>query len=211
MYNIKSEKIRNPYVLTALVSTLKQNGYTDAIQGVIEDIELCSKTESTIQKAHELKAQYYPVRVGEVASDFEMEDEFGKMVKLSDFRGKMVFIDVWATWCGGCVEGLPYFMALRDQYKDQKDLVLLTISDDGIEAKSRWLKFLKEKKYSGKIPHLIINKEKDNFTKDYCITGIPRYILIDKEGKIVNAWHVAAKHELFPWFFKIELDNMNRE
>lgn len=109
------------------------------------------------------------------------------------------------------VDVLPYFMALRDQYKDQKDLVLLTISDDGIEAKSRWLKFLKEKKYSGKIPHLIINKEKDNFTKDYCITGIPRYILIDKEGKIVNAWHVAAKHELFPWFFKIELDNMNRE
>ena len=127
------------------MSTLKQNGYTDAIQGVIEDIELCSKTESTIQKAHELKAQYYPVRVGEMAPDFEMEDEFGKMVKLSDFRGEMVFIDVWATWCGGCVEGLPYFMALRDQYKDQKDLVLLTISDDGIEAKSRWLKFLKRK------------------------------------------------------------------
>ena len=74
LYNIKSEKIRNPYVLTALVSTLKQNGYTDAIQGVIEDIELCSKTESTIQKAHELKAQYYPVRVGEMAPDFEMED-----------------------------------------------------------------------------------------------------------------------------------------
>ena len=193
------------------MSTLKQNGYTDAIQGVIEDIELCSKTESTIQKAHELKAQYYPVRVGEMAPDFEMEDEFGKMVKLSDFRGEMVFIDVWATWCGGCVEGLPYFMALRDQYKDQKDLVLLTISDDGIEAKSRWLKFLKEKKYSGKVPHLIINKEKDNFTKDYCITGIPRYILIDKEGKIVNAWHVAAKHELFSWAFNMELENMNRK
>ena len=140
-----------------------------------------------------------------------MEDEFGKMVKLSDFRGKMVFIDVWATWCGGCVEGLPYFMALRDQYKDQKDLVLLTISDDGIEAKSRWLKFLKEKKYSGKVPHLIINKEKDNFTKDYCITGIPRYILIDKEGKIVNAWHIAAKHELFSWAFNMELENMNRK
>ena len=211
LYNVKSEKIRNPYVLTALVSTLKQNGYTDAIQGVIEDIELCSKTEATIQKAHELKAQYYPVRVGEMAPDFEMEDEFGKMVKLSDFRGKIVFIDVWATWCGGCVEGLPYFMALRDQYKDQKDLVLLTISDDGIEAKSRWLKFLKEKKYSGKVPHLIINEEKDTFTKDYCITGIPRYILIDKEGKIVNAWHIAAKHELFSWAFKMELDNMNRE
>ena len=87
LYNIKSEKIRNPYVLTALVSTLKQNGYTDAIQGVIEDIELCSKTESTIQKAHELKHNIIRYEWGG-GSDFEMEDEFGKMVKLSDFREK---------------------------------------------------------------------------------------------------------------------------
>ena len=151
------------------------------------------------------------LKAGMTSPDFKYKDVNGKTVSLKDLRGKYVYIDVWATWCGGCVEGLPYFMALRDQYKDQKDLVLLTISDDGIEAKSRWLKFLKEKKYSGKIPHLIINKEKDNFTKDYCLTGIPRYILIDKEGKIVNAWHVAAKHELFSWVFKMELDNMNRE
>lgn len=96
-------------------------------------------------------------------------------------------------------------MALRNHNNDQKVCVIDLICD-GIEAKSRWLKFLKEKKYSGKIPHLIINKEKDNFTKDYCLTGIPRYILIDKEGKIVNAWHVAAKHELFSWVFKMELE-----
>ena len=210
LYNIKSEKVRNLYVLPMLIWELKQKGYTADIQNLLDDIELCSKTEATILKAKELKAKYYPVRVGEMAPDFEMENEYGKMVKLSDFRGKVVFIDVWATWCGGCVEGLPYFMALRDQYKDRKDLVFLTISDDGIEAKSRWLKFLKEKKYSGKMPHLIVNAKKDQFGKDYCLTGIPRYILIDKEGKIVNAWHVSVKHELFSFFFSTELDNMNR-
>lgn len=210
LYNIKSEKVRNLYVLPLLIWELKQKGYTGEIQNLLDDIELCSKTEATIQKAKELKAEYYPVRVGEMAPDFEMENEYGKMVKLSDFRGKVVFIDVWATWCGECVEGLPYFMALRDQYKDRKDVVFLTISDDGIEAKSCWLKFLKEKKYSGKVPHLLINNNKDRFEKDYCITGIPRYILIDKEGKIVNAWHVSVKHELFPFFFNTELDNMNR-
>lgn len=210
LYNIKSEKVRNPYVLSTLVSELKQRGYTGDVQGLLDDIELCSKTEATIQKAKELKEKYYPVRVGEMAPDFEMEDEYGKMVKLSNFRGKAVFIDVWATWCGGCVEGLPYFVALKDQYKDWKDVVFLTISNDGIEGKSRWLNFLKEKKYSGKMPHLIVNDKKDRFKEDYCLTGIPRYILIDKEGKIVNAWHVSAKHELFPWFFNMELENMNR-
>ena len=209
LYNIKSEKVRNPYVLSALVSELKQRGYTGDVQGVLEDIELCSKTETTIRKSKELKEKYYPVRMGEMAPDFEMEDEYGKMVKLSDFRGKSVFIDVWATWCGGCVEGLPYFITLKDQYKDRKDVVFLTISNDGIEAKSRWLNFLKEKKYSGEMTHLIANDKKDRFKEDYCLTGIPRYILIDREGKIVNAWHVSVKHELFPFFFSTELDNMN--
>lgn len=211
LYNIKSENVRNPYVLSALVSGLKTNGYTDDIKGLMEDIEICSKTEATRQKAIELKEKYYPMRVGAMAPDFEMEDEYGKIVKLSDFRGKIVFIDVWATWCGGCVAGLPAFIALKEQYKDRKDVVFLTISDDGVEAKSRWLDFLKEKKYSGVMPHLLINSEKDRFTEDYCITGIPRYILIDKEGKIVNAWHVAAKHEYFPFFFNMELEGMSRE
>lgn len=209
LYNIKSEKVRNPYVLSSLVSELKQRGYLENVQNLLDDIELCSKTASTIQKAKELKEMYYPVRAGEMASDFEMEDESGKMVKLSDFRGKAVFIDVWATWCRGCVEGLPYFMALKDQYKDRKDVVFLTISNDGIESKTRWLNFLKEKKYTGKMPHLIVNDRKGQFKKDYCLTGIPRYILIDKEGRIVNAWHVSVKHELFPFFFSTELDNMN--
>ena len=211
LYNIKSEKVRNLYVLPMLIWELKQKGYTTDIQNLLDDIELCSKTEATIQKAKELKAEYYPVRVGEMAPDFEMENEYGNMVKLSDFRGKVVFIDVWATWCGGCVEGLPDFMALRDQYKDRKDVVFLTISDDGIEGKAHWQNFLKEKKYTGKIPHLLINNNKDRFEEDYCITGIPRYILIDKEGKIVNAWHLSVKHELFPFFFSTELENMNRE
>lgn len=211
LYNVKSEKVRNAYVLPVLLSELKQRGYTGDIQGLLEDIELCSKTGTTIQKSKELKERYYPVREGAVAPDFEMEDEYGNPVKLSDFRGKIVFIDVWATWCGGCIEGLPYFMALKDQYKDRKDIVFMTISDDGTESKNRWLHFLKEKKYTGKMPHLIINKGKDQFVKDYCVTGIPRYILIDKEGKIVNAWHLAAKHELFPWIFKMELEKYASE
>lgn len=208
LYNIKSEKIRNSYVTSVLISTLKERGYTNEVEGLMEDIELCSKTEETILKAKELKETYYPVREGAVAPNFEMEDEYGNRVRLSDFRGKVVFIDVWATWCGGCVKGLPAFIALRDQYKDRDDVVFLTISDDGIEAKSRWLDFLKEKKYSGKMPHLIMNREKDDFEKNYCITGIPRYILINKEGKIVNAWHVGAKHEFFSWMFEVELQGM---
>lgn len=208
LYNVKSEKVRNPYVLPILVAGLKQRGYTDEIQDLLEDIEFCSKTTSTLEEARRLKEKYYPVRAGVIAPDFEMEDEFGKMVKLSDFRGKIVFIDVWATWCGGCIEGLPYFIALQEQYKGRRDIVFLTISVNDIDAKEHWRTFLKEKRYSGKIPHLIMNNEKDVFENNYCITGIPRYILINKEGRIVNAWHIAVKHEFFSWMFDVELQSM---
>ena len=210
LYNIKSEKVRNIYVMQALVSALKTWGCTREVEDLITDIDLCSKTEATKAKAHELKNWYYPVRAGEMAPDFEAEDEFGKSVKLSDYRGKVVFIDVWATWCGGCVEGLPYFVALREQYKDREDIVFLTVTYDGEGAKEYWKKFLQEKKFSGVIPHLF-PKNKKQFDEDYCVTGIPRYILIDKEGKIVNAWHVAAKHEFFPFVFDSELKMMAQD
>ena len=75
LYNIKSEKVRNPYVLSSLVSELKQRGYSENVQNLLDDIELCSKTASTIQKAKELKEMYYPVRAGEMASDFEKPDK----------------------------------------------------------------------------------------------------------------------------------------
>ena len=209
LYNIKSEEVRNPYVLSILLSELKRGGYTEEVKGLMEDIELCSKTESTRQTALKLKEKYYPVCIGAMAPDFEMEDENGKMIKLSDFKGKVVFIDVWATWCGESVPGLPAFVELKKQYKNRDDIVFLTISDDGVKAKASWKNFLKEKKYSGIVPHLIMNKEKDHFTEDYCITDIPRYILIDKSGKIVNAWYVGVNHEYFPFFFSMELEGMN--
>ena len=204
LYNIKSEKVRNEYVLPTLMMVLKQSGYTDEIEGLVQDIDLCSKTEDTRKKAHKLKDWYYPVRSGELAPEIEAEDENGKSVKLSDYRGKIVFLDVWATWCGGCVEGLPYFVALREKYKERKDIVFLTLTIDEESFKESWKKFLKEKKFSGKIPHLFPTN-RESFEKSYCITGIPRYILIDKEGKIVNAWHVSAKHEYFSFMFDTEL------
>ena len=186
------------------MEALKQSGYTDEIEGLIQDVDLCSKTAETRKKAHELKDWYYPVRAGELAPEIEAEDENGKTVKLADYRGKIVFLDVWATWCGGCVEGLPYFIALREKYKERKDIVFLTLTIDEDSWKENWKKFLKEKKFSGKIPHLFPTN-REAFEKSYCITGIPRYILIDKEGKIVNAWHVSAKHEYFSFMFDTEL------
>ena len=210
LYNVKSEKVRNLYVNTALTLALKEQGYTKEIDGLIQDIFLCSRSEELKQYALERKAWYYPVRQGAEAPDFEAEDEFGNTIRLSDYRGKIVFIDVWATWCGGCIKGLPYFVDLREKYKERDDIVFLTVTEDWDGMKETWKKFLKDKGYSGRIPHLW-PKDREAFENAYCITGIPRYILIDQSGRIVNAWHVGANHEYFSFFFDMELSRIEIE
>ena len=203
---LKTDRLKGEYLLRNVFAGLKSY---DQYLSLMDRYGKYLVTPSLKARAEAIGTALYDTAPGSIAADFTYPDVNGKEVSLSDFKGKVVLVDVWATWCRGCVEGLPYFMALKDQYKDRKDVVFLTISNDGIESKTRWLNFLKEKKYTGKMPHLIVNDRKGQFKKDYCLTGIPRYILIDKEGRIVNAWHVSVKHELFPFFFSTELDNMN--
>ncbi len=210
LYNVKSEKVRNAYVSPILVSYLKQCGYTDEVKALLEDIDICSKSEKLRELSSELKNRYYPLRKGQVAPEIVGVDENGRTVKLSDYRGKIVFIDVWATWCSGCIEGLPYFMKLQEKYKGRHDLVFLTVTEDDMGMEGNWKKFLRDNKYSGKVPHLWL-KDLKKFDEDYCITGIPRYILIDKAGKIVDAWHVSVKHELFSFIFEAELEQLSME
>jgi cytochrome c biogenesis protein CcmG/thiol:disulfide interchange protein DsbE len=66
------------------------------------------------------------------APDFTLKDATGKNVKLSDFKGKVVLLNFWATWCGPCKIEIPWFIDFQQQYKD-KDLVILGVSmdDDG--------------------------------------------------------------------------------
>ena len=69
------------------------------------------------------------VAVGSVAPDFELKDPDGKLVRLSDFRGKFVFLNFWATWCEPCVDEMPAMMTLNETLKD-RDFHMLAVSVD---------------------------------------------------------------------------------
>src|ERR1022692_1739473 len=72
-----------------------------------------------------------PVPAGDVASDFKLEDAFtGQTVSLSSLKGKVVFLNVWATWCGPCREEMPSMETLYDELKGNKDFVMLAVSQD---------------------------------------------------------------------------------
>ncbi|WP_018339523.1 MULTISPECIES: TlpA family protein disulfide reductase [Butyricimonas] len=125
------------------------------------------------EKKEELKA-------GDQSPVFKYVDINGKEVSLSDLKGKYVYIDVWATWCPPCRGELPHLKELEKKMHG-KNIVFVSISCD--KDKAAWEKMVKEQGLGGIQLH---NGGDREFMKAYNITGIPRFILLDKEGKIVN-------------------------
>ncbi len=125
------------------------------------------------------------LKKGAPSPKFNYPDINGKIISLDDLKGKYVYVDVWATWCGPCKREIPYLKELDDQYKG-KDLAIVSLSIDKMENKDKWLKMIQDQNLQG----IQIMADKDwnsDFVTSYNITGIPRFILIDPEGNIYDA------------------------
>ena len=107
----------------------------------------------------------------------------GGVSSLADFKGKYVYLDIWATWCGPCIQQIPYLNELEKKYHG-KNIAFVSISIDQINAENKWRKMVQNKNMSGF--QLFANGDQ-SFAQAYKISGIPRFILIDPEGKIVDA------------------------
>jgi peroxiredoxin len=116
-----------------------------------------------------------------VASDFSLQDMSGKTVKLSDYKGKVVLLEFWATWCPPCRASVPGLQKLHMAYKD-KGLVLLAVSmDEGGLDEVR--SFIKE---SG-ITYTVLKGTEDVAMK-YDVRSIPMMLVLNKEGKIAKRY-----------------------
>ncbi|WP_196888688.1 TlpA family protein disulfide reductase [Aureivirga sp. CE67] len=133
------------------------------------------------------------LRKGDVSPSFSFESIDGEIVNLSDFKGKYVYIDVWATWCGPCLKQIPYLKALEEEYID-KDIVFVSISVDNLKDKINWKKMVNTKQLSG--VQLFADKSFDSeFMTAYGVGSIPYFILIDKEGKIIDTKAPRPSHD----------------
>ena len=134
-------------------------------------------------KSRPLPSKDNNLEAGSVAKDFEMRDRDGNLVKLSDFKGKLVYMDIWATWCGPCVEEIPNMEKLYQYYKNDPRILLVSVSVDS--KKNLWEKKLNEDKPQW--PQYIVDGTlKDKLYNEYMITGIPRFMMFDSEGKIIT-------------------------
>ena len=124
--------------------------------------------------------QEEPVVEGKVAPDFTLKDLAGRQVRLSDFRGKVVFLNFWATWCPPCREEIPSMVRLN-RIMDGKPFQMLAVSIDegGKDAVDNFLK------NSGTILPALLDTNQST-SKRYGTTGVPETFILDKKGVIVK-------------------------
>ena len=123
------------------------------------------------------------------APNFTLEDLNGKNVKLSDFKGKVVIINFWATWCPPCKAEIPDFIELYKTYQ-KKGLVILGIA---LDNKEKVVKFVKDNGIN--YPVLMGNQEVSNLYGG--ISGIPTSFVVDRKGIIKNVFVGLRSKEVF--------------
>lgn len=126
------------------------------------------------------------------AGTYVCKDIDGKEVRLSDFKGKYIFLDIWATWCGPCKRELPSLAKQEENFKD-KNVVFMSISVD--KKENSWSSFVKENKLKG--IQVIAGKANQEISKLYSIRTIPRFILLGKDGKVLNSNFMRPSNEKF--------------
>ena len=163
---------------------IDSQGITPEIDSIFNEFKL--EFEGSIYRTHLQKKYDKKVAIlpGDIAPDFSGRTLEGKLISLKDFKGKVVYVDVWASWCGPCLEEIPYAKKLHSAFQEDK-VIFLNVSID--RSREAWKKKLgNEKDWLG--THIILDqREHDTFARNYKVVGIPKYLLIDQTGKIVSA------------------------
>ena len=102
-------------------------------------------------------------------------------MSLSDFKGKYVYVDLWATWCGPCNAEIPALKKLEEDFQG-RNIYFVSISCD--KNQKEWEKFVRERSLGGIQLHMRGNNK---YMRELGDNGIPRFLLIDREGNFINA------------------------
>ena len=122
---------------------------------------------------------------GNISPMFNYPDTNGQYISLASLKGKLVYIDVWATWCGPCKAQIPYLKKLEEKYRF-KEIEFVSLSIDQVKDAQKWKNMIAKKELKG-IQIMADKAWRSSFVKDYVIEGIPRFILLDKKGNIISS------------------------
>lgn len=140
-----------------------------------------------------IAAKSQPLEIGAKAPDFSLRNLKGEIIKLSDFKGKKVMLNFWATWCPPCKQEMP---AIQQFFEEKgKDVVILAVNIDGAEDV---IEFVQSKK----ITFSILLDENNRVNEQYKVVTIPTTFFIDEKGIIQHKFYSAMPIEIMREFSK---------
>jgi peroxiredoxin len=126
-------------------------------------------------------AGLYSVKDRTAAADFVLQDATGKTAKLGDYRGKVILLDFWATWCTGCKKEIPWFSEFQKTYGPKGFAVVgVSMDEDGWKALKPFLA-------EHPVPYRMLLGDEAT-SKRYVIESLPDTFLIDRKGKVAAAY-----------------------
>jgi len=156
---------------------------------VLEDGDVIMEAYKSLQsdsikynELNDLRIEMATFNTGRPAFDFTYPNVNGDSISLSDFVGSLVYVDVWATWCGPCKREIPHLLELEKEYHG-KNIIFLSVSVDEEKDYDTWKNMLVEKEMGGV---QLFASGWSKIAKDYKINGIPRFMLFDSNGNIIN-------------------------
>lgn len=171
-------------ILMIFMGVLMFTGKMNAFTGYLSGTTSKSETKKPDKQAEEKTEEKEEEENGEMAAiDFTLHDQYGKEHSLSDYKGKTIFLNFWATWCPPCKAEMPDIQKLYESYGKDGEVVILGVAapdfgnetdEDGIKA------FLKENGYT----YPVLMDTTGELFMQYGITSYPTTFMIDKEGNV---------------------------
>jgi len=136
---------------------------------------------SDILKQKNTKYLYKESLIDSLGNDFTFKDINNKDITLTEFKGKYVYIDVWATWCKPCKVEYVFLKELEEHFSNNDELQIISISTD--REHDKWEKYILSKSIEG---IQLYSGSNSDFVKFYDIGALPRFIFLDKKGRVIS-------------------------
>lgn len=178
---VSNQKMQNFFKYNSTSESVKWSSLEIA-KNVAEHFIANAHTDEYRQLIEKALAKRMLLAPGQPAPDFTLTGIDGKEYSLEDFRGQLVYLDFWASWCGPCRREIPHLKKLKEVYKG-KPIAIISISID--DDKYAWEKMVKDEELGGYQLHA----EKawlSDAAQQYQVYGVPTFVLIDGEGKIIE-------------------------
>lgn len=132
------------------------------------------------------------IKKNNVAPDFELQSLSGEVLKLSDYRGKKVFLNFWASWCGPCKVEMPYMEGYYKKYKDMENVEILAVN---MTSSERNMEKMEEFVDSNELTFPVLIDNKGDVEKLYKVLSYPTTYLINEEGIVFDGFTGSLRNE----------------